>query len=55
MDEPAMTPTADHLFQTNPSPVFLSPDQTELFHHNVTKLLFLCKWACPDIQMAMVY
>ena len=26
-----------------------------MFHHNVAKLLFLCKWAHPDIQTAVVF
>ena len=25
------------------------------FHHNVAKLLFLCKHACPDIQTAVAF
>ena len=41
----AATLAADHLFQMNLELVLLSPDKAELFHHNMAKLLVLCKQA----------
>ena len=50
------TPSAEHLSsQINPNPMLLQPSTAEMFHHNVAKLLFLCKCACPDIQTAMAF
>ena len=46
---------AEHLFQINLNPVPLQPSSTEMFHHNVAKLLFLCKLACADIQTAVAF
>ena len=51
----AAMPATEHLFQINPNPMLLQPSTTEMFHHNVAKLLFLCKCACPDIQTAVVF
>ena len=53
MDGVATTCAADHLFQTNPSPNFLSHEQAKFFYHNKAKVLLLCKWVHPDIQTAM--
>jgi hypothetical protein len=33
----------------------LDKDKATMFHHNVAKLLFLCKSARPDIQMAIAF
>ena len=43
MDGTARTLAAEHLFTVNPTPKPLPEDTAVLFHHNVTKLLFL--WA----------
>jgi hypothetical protein len=50
------TPAANHIFTVNTeSPKLLSPDQAEFFHHVVAQLLFLCKHARPDIQLAVFF
>ena len=46
MDGTARTLTVEHLFTINLKPVPLPEDTAIMFHHNVTKLLFLCKCAC---------
>ena len=49
------SPGADHLFTMSNTGKKLTREQSEMFHHNVAKLLFLCKRACPDIQTAMAF
>ena len=49
------SPAADHLFTVNEARKKLTQAQSEMFHHNVAKLLFLCKWARPDIQTAAAF
>ena len=51
----AYTPASAHLFQVNPLAKKLSLQSVELFHHLVAMLLFLCKWACPDILMVVAF
>ena len=51
----ATTPAAEHLFKVNQSPTYLDEKDAMFFHHNVAKLLFLCKRARPDIQTAMPF
>ena len=51
----ATSPAADHLFTVNETGRKLTQTQAELFHHNVAKLLFLCKRARPDIQTAVAF
>ena len=56
MDGEAATPAANHLFEVNETdPVMLDEPTSVLFHHNVAKLLFLCKRARPDIQTAVAF
>ena len=55
MDGAAPTPATEHLFQIYPKLVLLDQETTELFHHIITKLLFLCKYARPDIQTMVVF
>ena len=50
MDGIATTPAAEHLFKINETPTYLDEKDAMFFHHNVAKLLFLCKRACPDLQ-----
>jgi hypothetical protein len=47
MDGEATTPAANHLFDVNKATtdMLLDRETTELYHHNVAKLLFLCKLA----------
>ena len=49
------SPAADHLFTVNDAGKKLTREQAEIFHHNVAKLLFLCKRARPDIQTAVAF
>jgi hypothetical protein len=56
MEGTAATPASNHLFQVNKNtPVMLDTEKSEMFHHNVAKLLFLCKRARPDIQTAVAF
>jgi hypothetical protein len=53
--EAAPTPAANHLFQVNEDAKKLDEEMVQLFHHNVVKLLFLCKRAWPDAQTAVSF
>ena len=55
MDGMATTPAAEHLFKVNETPTYLNEKEAMFFHHNVAKLLFLCKRARPDIQTAVAF
>jgi hypothetical protein len=57
MDGEAATPAANHLFDVNDATadMLLNQETAELYHHNVAKLLFLCKRARPDIQTAVSF
>jgi hypothetical protein len=45
MDGKATTPAANHLFDVNEAmtDMLLDWETAELYHHNIAKLLFLCK------------
>jgi hypothetical protein len=44
MDGEAATAAANHLFEVNEKdPVMLTEEKAIMFHHNVAKMLFLCK------------
>ena len=55
MEGVATTPAAEHLFKVNDTPTFLSEEEAMFFHHNMAKLLFLCKRARPDIQTTIAF
>ena len=55
MDGTATTPAAEHLFKINDTPTYLNENNAMFFHHNVAKLLFLCKRARPDLQTAVAF
>ena len=55
MSGTAITPAANHLFYVDEKAEKLSTEKAEFFHHNVAKLLFLCKRARPDIQTAVAF
>jgi hypothetical protein len=56
MDGEATSPAVNHLFEMNKrNPVMLDEPTSVLFHHNVAKLLFLCKGARPNIQTAVAF
>ena len=43
MDGMATTPATEHLFKVNETPTYLDENEAMFFHHNMVKLLFLCK------------
>jgi hypothetical protein len=49
------TPAPNHLFTVNPNCLKLPVDKSIIFHHNVSKLLFLCKRARLDIQLTTAF
>jgi hypothetical protein len=53
IDDEAATPATNHLFDVNEATtdMLLDWETAELYHHNVAKLLLICKRAQPDIQM----
>ena len=51
----ARTPAAEHLFTVNPEPKPLKEEIATMFHHNVAKILFLCKQVCPDLRTSVVF
>jgi hypothetical protein len=57
MDGEAPTPASNHLFDVNEKSAEMQLDKktADLFHHNVAKLLFLCKRARPDIQTSVSF
>ena len=55
MEGVATTPATEHLLKVNETPTYLNEEEAMFFHHNVAKLLFLCKRACPDIQTAVAF
>jgi hypothetical protein len=55
MNGDAVTPAANHLFDISEKPELLEEEKSVLFHHNVAKLLFLCKRARPDLQTAVAF
>ena len=55
MEGTATTPAAEHLFKINETPTCLNDTDAMFFHHNVAKLLFLCKRARPDLQAAVAF
>ena len=55
MDGESTSPTGNHLFAVNPDATPLSVLESDMFHHYVAKLLFLCKRARPDIQTAVAF
>ena len=55
MEGMATTPATEHLLKVNEAPTYLNEKEAMFFHHNVAKLLFLCKRARPDIQTAVAF
>lgn len=51
----AASPAADHLFEVNPNPTYLSEEDSQHFHTMTAKLLFLSKRARPDLQEAVAF
>jgi hypothetical protein len=55
VDGEAATAAANHLFKVSEEGDKLDEETAQLFHHNVAKLLFLCKHARPDLQTAVAF
>jgi hypothetical protein len=55
MSGKAATPAANHLFEVNEDADKLDEEPAQLYHHNVAKVLFLCKRAWPDVQTAVAF
>ena len=55
MNGEAASPAASHLFEVDNECIKLDEEKSIFFHHNVAKLLFLCKRARPDIQTAIAF
>ena len=49
------SPEAKHLFMMNQECEKLSQSPTQLFHHLVMKLLYLCRHTRQDIQTAVAF
>jgi hypothetical protein len=57
MDGFAATPASENLFisRADNDRTLLSEEDSDLYHHNTAKLLFLCKRARPDVQTAVSF
>jgi hypothetical protein len=55
MDREAATAASPHLFEVNPAAKPLDKNNSTMFHHNVAKLLFLCKRARPGTQTSVAF
>ena len=51
----AVTPAGIHLFEVDPDAEKLNKSDSELFHHVVAQLLFVCKRGRPDLQTAVAF
>ena len=51
----AQTPKGEHLFKVSQECKCLDAPSAMMFHHLVTWLLFLTKWACPDILTVLAF
>ena len=49
------TPASNNLFVVNEKGKKLEEKMSDFFHHNVAKLLYMCKRARPDIQTAVAF
>ena len=55
MNGKAATPAANHLTEVNHDAETLSESDSQMFHTNTAKLLFISKRARPDIQTAVAF
>ena len=55
LDEKPTSPAANHLFEVDDNGIKLKPEQKDMFHEFVAKLLFLGKRARPDLQTAISF
>ena len=54
-DGSAASPAVTHLFDINENAIKLRPELSDMFHHVVAQLLFLCKQGRPDMQTAIAF
>jgi hypothetical protein len=54
-DGEAVTPAANHLLDVNKSTDKLNEGEAQFFHHNVAKLIFLCKRAKLCLQTSVAF
>ena len=50
-----LTPACNHIFATNDNQTKVRPQEQEILHHHVSKLLYLSKQARTYIQTAVSY
>ena len=55
MDGESATPNGNHLFTVDEQESQLDEKNTMFFHHNMAKILFLCKQAGLDVQTAVAF
>ena len=55
LDGEPNSPAANHLFEIDDNGIKLKPEQKDLFHEFVAKLLFLGKRAIPDLKTAISF
>ena len=55
MDDITRTPAALHFFNVDESATKFSKEKTQLFHHIVSKLLYLCRITWQDIQTIIAF
>ena len=55
LDGEPTSPAANHLFEVDDNGVKMKPDQKDLIHEFVAKLLFLGKRSRPDLQTAISF
>ena len=55
LDGEPTSPAANHLLEVDNNEIKLKPEQKDLFHEFVAKLLFLGKRARPDLQTAISF
>ena len=55
LDGEPTSPAANHFFEVDENRVKLKPEQTDLFHEFVAKLMFLGKRSRPDLQTAISF
>jgi hypothetical protein len=55
MDGTAVTSAASNLFTVRTDTDKLDDGDTDTYHHLTAKLLYLCKWAQPDLETAVAF
>ena len=55
IDRCTVTPAAHNLFEIDETSPTLDKEQSELYHHIVAKLLFVCKRARLDVQLPIAF